>query len=80
MLIDDADAERLRQRGRRFGERPPTNFDRARIPGQCARGHRHERGFSGTVFADQCMDLALDHIQRNTAERDDARKRFDDIG
>ncbi len=79
VLIDDADAEGLRQRRRSFGERLPADFDGAGIPGKCARGDRHERGFSGTIFADQRVNFALDHIQTDPAERDDARKGLDHI-
>ena len=79
VLIDDADAQRLRESRRGLGERLPTDFNAAGIPGKRARGYRHERRFSGTILADQRVDFTLDHIQTDAAKRDDARKRLDDV-
>ena len=79
VLIDDADAQRLRQSGRGLGERLPTDFDGAGIPGERARGYCHERRFSGAILADQRVDFTLGNIQADPTKRDHAGKSLDDV-
>jgi hypothetical protein len=79
VLIDDADAQRLSESRRGVGERLTTDFNAAGIPGECARGYRHQRRLSGTILANQRVDFTLDDVQTDAAKRDDARKGLDDV-
>ena len=79
MLIDDADAQRLRPGGW-LVERLAADFDRAGVPGHGAGGDRHQCRLSGAVLADQRMYLALDDLQAYAVKSDNAWKGLDDVG
>jgi hypothetical protein len=74
LLIDHADAEpfgRFRSVDRRAF---PVDVDRAGVgdvrPGQ----NFHQRRLAGTVLADECVNFAAGHFERNPVERAHAGK------
>ena len=80
VLIDDADTERLRQARLGGSKRRTADFDRAAIGRHRAGGDGHEGRLARAILAQKSMDLALDDLERNSLERDDARKGLDDVG
>ena len=80
LLVDDADAERLRVARAVDLDMLSKKFDRAAVARVDAGQHLHERRFTGTVFADQRHDLALANLQLRVVQRVDAREVFLDTG
>ena len=80
LLMDDADAERLRvARAVDLGVLS-KEFDRAAVARVDAGQHLHKRRLAGAVFADQRHDLALADLQLRIVQRVDAREVFLDTG
>ena len=80
LLMDDADAERLRvARAVDLGVLS-KEFDRSAVARVDAGQHLHKRRLAGAVFADQRHDLALTNLQLRIVQRVDAREVFLDTG
>ena len=76
MLIDHADAQRLRESGGRLVERLPANLDSAGIPSYRAGGHCHKCGLPRTILTHERVHLALDNFQTDAVKSGDARERL----
>lgn len=80
LLMDDADAERLRVARAVDLDMLSKEFDRAAVARVDAGQHLHERRLACAVFADQRHDLALADLQLRVVQRVDAREVFLDTG
>ena len=80
LLMDDADAERLRVARAVDVDMLSKEFDRAAVARVDAGQHLHERRLAGAVFADQRHDLSLADLQLRVVQRVDAREVFLDTG
>ena len=80
MLIDNAETESLRPRGRRLVKQLSADFDRPRVRSQRAGGDRHQRRLACAILAQKGMHLAFDDLKADAAERDDAREGLHNVG
>ena len=80
LLVDDADAERLRVARAVDLDLLAKKLDRAAVARVDAGQHLHERRFAGAVFADERHDLALADLELRIVQRVDAREVFLDPG
>ena len=77
-LVDGDDALRLRLVRRRKRHRRAVEDDFAGVGALRARQDLQQGRFAGAVFAEQRMDLARPHLERDLVERDDAGEALGD--
>ena len=79
VLVDDGQPERLRGGGRGLLHQAAADLDVAPVGQGRAGGHRHQRRLARAVLAHEGVDLALDDLEADALERDDAGERLDDV-
>ena len=80
VLVDDRQAERLREGRGGWLEGPAADLDRARVGHDRAGGDPHERGLPGAVLAQEGVHLARQDLEADACESGHAGIGLHDLG
>ena len=80
VLVDDGEPQPLGLRGGQPFDCLAADFDRAGVGGHVTGGNPHQRGFAGSVLAQERMDLAGDGGERDILDGHHAAELFPDMG